>query len=456
MPSEGKWHRLIVVLAIMACAWPATAVGQIIAQTPGFQTLYSFNGYADGIFPTGVVVDPATGDLYGATHSGGNINTAACSANSFGNMVDGYAYPGCGVLFKLAPQLMLPIEPQPWTKTLLWAFTGGSDGAYPADEPAYWVVLKNGALYGTTQFGGYANSTTCQTGCGTVFQFELASESLNTIYTFTGGCDSGGPYSGVVFGTNGNLYGNVQGGDGATPTDDLVYELTPPPQGQTTWSFNELHPYTCGGDSEIRGSLVVDRAGNLYGFNKQGSLFQLTPPTYNETTLAVLPGGTDPHGLTIQYLSDGTLVLYGTTGKGGNNNAGTVFKFVPATSMLTTLWNFTGGADGAYPTAPVVFDQNGMLYGTTFFGGNLNCQANGFPAGCGTVFKLDPGSGTLTTLHRFSGVDGWGGGGVSLDAKGNLYGTTLVGGNVNNCASAGGFPPGCGTVFKISIGPELN
>src|ERR1700686_4542757 len=176
MYAEGKWHRLIVGLAIIACAWPATAVGQIIVQPPGFPTLYSFNNYQDGVVPTRVVFDPATGDLYGATHAGGNTNTTLCSANSYGNMVDGYPYPGCGLLFNLSPSqktsnhLKLPF---PWTKTLLWPFTGGADGAYPADFPPSSVVLNSNALYGTTQFGGYANNTTCQSGCGTVFQFSL-------------------------------------------------------------------------------------------------------------------------------------------------------------------------------------------------------------------------------------------------------------------------------------------
>jgi uncharacterized repeat protein (TIGR03803 family) len=265
-----------------------------------------------------------------------------------------------------------------------------------------------------------------------------------------------GPYSGVVFDTHGALYGTVEGGDGASPTDDLAYRLTPPAQGQTNWTFTALHPSSGGGDHEIRSGLVIDSAGNLYGMTKQAALFELTPPTYSETTLYTFANGAagvDQTKLTIQYLANGAPILYGVTRQGGQNNAGTMFKFDPATRTLTTLYTFTGGADGAAPFTPVVLDTNGVVYGTTLTGGNLtNCPAvNGFPPGCGTMFKLDPATGTLTTLYTFTGgADGWGGGIVALGANGALYGTTLLGGNSTNYPGAGGFPPGCGTVFEIS------
>ncbi len=201
---------------------------------------------------------------------------------------------------------------------------------------------------------------------------------------------------------------------------------------------------------------MVDKAGNLYGMSKQGTLFKLTPPTYDETTLFTFTNGAAgafANDLTIQFLANGAPVLYGNTRQGGSNNAGTVFKFDPGTGTLTTLHTFTGGADGAYPFGPVVLDANGVIYGTTATGGNLtNCPAFAiFPPGCGTVFKLDPATGTLTTLHTFTGgADGWGGGGVALGANGTLYGLTLSGGNSTNCPGTSGFPPGCGTVFAIS------
>jgi uncharacterized repeat protein (TIGR03803 family) len=97
----------------------------------------------------------------------------------------------------------------------------------------------------------------------------------------------------------------------------------------------------------------------------------------------------------------------------------------------TVLYTYTGGADGGYPQyTRLVVDSQGNLYGTTPFGGNVNCPLQTYPGpGCGVVFKLDP-AGSETVLYTFmDGADGaqpWGG--VVLDNKGNLYGTTVFGG----------------------------
>jgi uncharacterized repeat protein (TIGR03803 family) len=427
------------VLTAVAISGPVGAA----AQTS--HTIYTFQAPTDGWLPFGVVLDPTTGRLYGATRSGGNL--APCPANSFGNISDGIPFPGCGVLFELTPAA----RGAPWTKTTSYKFMAAADGAFP-NVPTF----RNGALYGTAEFGGDAKSTTCQTGCGTVFRFDLAAGTLQTLHTFTGGSDSGGPYSGVVIDSHGVLYGDVEGGNGARPTQDLVYSLSPAPPGQS-WNFTALHPSTGGGDDESRSGLALDRAGNIYGLTIPGALFVLTPPGYAETTLFTFTdgaGGVNQTALTIGYLPSGAPVLYGVTKQGGGpNNAGTVFKFDPATRTLTTLHTFTGGADGGRPFTPLVNDASGVLYGTTFAGGNLsNCAG-----GCGTVFKLDPATSTLTTLHAFAGgADGAIGTGLALGANGrHLYGTTAVGGNSTNCPAAGGLPSGCGTVFEVSTVPAL-
>ena len=127
--------------------------------------------------------------------------------------------------------------------------------------------------------------------------------------------------------------------------------------------------------------------------------------------------------------------LYGTTIVGGATNNGTVFKATPG-GTEAVLYSFKGGSDGASPYATLTIDAKGNLYGTTFFGGTR---------GVGTVFKLTPG-GQETVLHSFqSGHDGANpAGSVIMDAQGNLYGTT-----------EGGGAPGYGTVFKVTpIGTE--
>jgi uncharacterized repeat protein (TIGR03803 family) len=112
---------------------------------------------------------------------------------------------------------------------------------------------------------------------------------------------------------------------------------------------------------------------------------------------------------------------------------------------FTTLYNFTGSTDGAYPYAGVVQDEMGNLYGVAANGGNLNCTFLGQP-GCGVVFKLDT-TGKETVLYSFSGKDGaYPYGTLVRDKEGNLYGTTEYGGDLH-CDKYQGF--GCGVVFKI-------
>jgi len=111
------------------------------------------------------------------------------------------------------------------------------------------------------------------------------------------------------------------------------------------------------------------------------------------------------------------------------------------------LYTFTGGtADGAEPAGGVVRDSAGNLYGTTYWGGGTGCN---YGYGCGTVFRIDP-SGTETILHKFSGADDGGipNGGLTLDSKGNLYGTTSFGGDLPACGAFG--YKGCGVVFKLN------
>lgn len=105
---------------------------------------------------------------------------------------------------------------------------------------------------------------------------------------------------------------------------------------------------------------------------------------------------------------------------------------------LTTLYAFTGGADGGRPEAPPLRDKAGSLYGTTSLGGDLRCSPSA--PGCGVVYKLSA-KGTLRTLHTFTGFDDGGDPVAALiaDSQGNLYGTTV-----------GGGPPGLGEVFELS------
>ena len=153
-------------------------------------------------------------------------------------------------------------------------------------------------------------------------------------------------------------------------------------------------------------------------------------------------GGSDGAAPVGRPVLDRTGLVYGTTLTGGVNGGGTVFRLDPASGQLTTLYAFTtSGTGGANPAAGLVFGANGVLYGTTQVGGeSAHCSQ-----GCGTIFKLVPSTGKLTTLYRFTGLDDGYAPSARLvfDASGQLYGTTLRGGSFTRCNT------GCGTVFRI-------
>jgi len=146
--------------------------------------------------------------------------------------------------------------------------------------------------------------------------------------------------------------------------------------------------------------------------------------------------------------------LYGTTDGGGTYNRGVVFELSPNPTGFwteTVLYSFSGvNGDGRYPYAGLVFDSLGNLYGTTAVGGAFNCV--GSSQGCGTVFELSPGQNgtwTETVLHSFDGRDGaLPYASLIIDAAGNLYGTTGHGGSGANCPAQ--LTVGCGIVFELS------
>jgi uncharacterized repeat protein (TIGR03803 family) len=154
----------------------------------------------------------------------------------------------------------------------------------------------------------------------------------------------------------------------------------------------------------------------------------------NKTTLYAFTGGANGANPYCDLLLDSAGNLYGTTPGGGigfNTGFGVVFKLDPAGNE-TVLHSFSGPpADGEEPVAGVIQDPAGNLYGTTAYGGSFNQ---------GTVFKLDP-AGNETVLYSFSGgADGGvpSNGALARDPAGNLYGATVHGGSFNQ-----------GTVFKL-------
>jgi uncharacterized repeat protein (TIGR03803 family) len=226
------------------------------------------------------------------------------------------------------------------------------------------------------------------------------------------------------------------------------------PNGPYTQINSTLDPTTTYPDSTVQ-------SGQTYYYVTTAVNADYTQSAYSNQTEAVIPGGgsgsesalysfaggSDPKLPYAGLIFDKAGNLYGTTEFGGTDNQGTVFEITRNSNGTWTesiLYNFTGAADGGQPAAGLVFDVAGNLYGTANFGGSANCSM-----GCGTVFKLTPASGgwTQSVLYTFTG----GADGrepyarLLFDATGNLYGTTLLGGNIGSVCSTG-----CGTVFKLT------
>ena len=209
--------------------------------------------------------------------------------------------------------------------------------------------------------------------------------------------DGNDPEAELILDEKGILYGTT-GSGGNDPGVGVVFTLRPRQDG--TWKFRVLHPFGAfPGDGERPTSkLVLDPSGDLYGVTGQG----------------------------------GTHICNGTTG------CGTIYKLSRQPNghwKETILHNFRQNKNGYLPGSGVVRDSAGNLYGTTGFGGG-NCD-------CGVVYRLAPNpdrTWTYTVLHRFTGDDGFfPAANLILDDKGNLYGTTVLGG-----------PGGAGVVFKLT------
>lgn len=330
----------------------------------------------------------------------------------------------------------------------------GTNGAYPY---AAVVMDRSGNLYGTTPNGG--SSTACGSrGCGTVFKLTpplpgTTAWTRKTLIDFdrTSGTS---PYDHLVIDRSGNLYGTTFAG--GTTDQGTVFRLTPPAAGKTAWTRKTLVSFNSTNGAFPFGGLSIDGSGNLYGttsmdgLSNYGTVFQLTPPTAARPAWTVKTlvnfNGTNGAAPYAGVIMDGSGNLYGTTPNGGTSQYGVVFQLTPPAAGRSvwsrkTLINGNWTV-GAAPYGELIMDKSGILYGT-MSGGGLH--------GYGTVFELTPpaaGKTTWTrkTLVNFNLTNGaYPHAGLTMDAAGNLYGTTAAGGASGACGDLR-----CGTVFKLT------
>jgi uncharacterized repeat protein (TIGR03803 family) len=319
----------------------------------------------------------------------------------------------------------------------LYRFNGRSDGQFPS---AGVIFDTEGNLYGTTFSGGTYSY-------GTVFKLTPSGNGNwkeNVIYTFGHERKRGvSPYAGLVFDSGGHLYGTTE--SGGTYEAGTVFTLKPNKDG--TWTEIILHSFN--GTNEINpiGELIFDLSGNLYGTTRGapgyglGTVFKLTPNPNGSWTESVLHSfsGTDGAAPAARLIFDTSGNLYGTTVAGGAVDNGTVFELMPNQdgSWKESVLHSFHYKDGIYPYSSLIFDSAGNLYGTTVLGGS---------SGNGTVFKLTlnkHGRWKESVLHSFdqNGGDGfYPYAGLILDSAENLYGTT----------SSGGAYEEFGTIFKLT------
>jgi uncharacterized repeat protein (TIGR03803 family) len=337
------------------------------------------------------------------------------------------------------------------TESVIHSFGSGSnkDGVNPSGGL---VSDSTGALYGLTAGGGAHNP-------GAIYRLSPTAGGTwkqNIIYSFTDGADGGVPYGSLLLGTEGRtLYGTASRGGALY---GVVFELTHPTGSGGAWTETVLYTFTGGNDGQTPMSGVISNGrGTLYGTTSGGKylggvVFRLSPPkpggSWTESTLYSFTGkldGSAPSGLVI----DSTGALYGTTPTGGQNGHGAVFKVSPPSGggpwTETVLYSFTGGSDGGYPAASLIFDGSGALYGTTMQGGTGLCYTGDILTYCGTVFKLTPpgtqgGDWQESVLYSFlGGTDGeLPQSNLVFDNSGALYGT----------AEGGAY--GNGTVFMLT------
>ena len=413
---RGNEVSIVLVCLATVVSMPAQCSG----QPPNLITLYSFQGGGDGRNPFGLV-EGKGGVLYGVTSRGGlhkacadgcgtifSLTPPASTGETWAETVlyrftgevgpssglvvgsDGVLYgttilggsANLGTVYSLAPP---PGGLGQWTKNTLYSFTGSPDGSSPDG-----LIMVGPDLYGVTRYGGTGTALWCSPGnCGTIFSLKRISDIWveQVLYSFDGQVNGWAPNGlisegGVLYGPT--LYGGTYGGG-------MIFSLTPPPSPGPAWtpsnlgSFNSVYGLAAGGGGVLYGASIN---GGIYN---GGIAFSLTPPasqggTWTQTdlhdfqTCPFSASCDEPSGV---YYDRGTGAIYGLTGSGGSDRAGSVYALTPP-AIPGQPWDYRilcsfDQSDGGDPDSLVV--TPGLLYGTTAHKGSGDA---------GTVFSLAP------------------------------------------------------------------
>jgi len=381
---------------------PGLLLAGAAGAAPQSKILYAFKGGTDGAQPVGDLVAVGNGTLIGLTEGGG--------PNSQGEA------------FSLTPPTGTG---KTWTKTMIYAFTGGADGGTPLHGL---VADAKGNLYGTTALGG-AN------GYGTLFKLSPGKSG----YTQTVLCDlQSGQYGGVsgplTFDSAGNLYG--VSGEGGKSFSGAVFQFTPPSGGGTAWTVTDIHDFT-GSDGALPLERVAfDTAGNLYGTTalggatRFGNLYTLhtAKQKWKFTALLDFAGGaTGASPLAgVAFAKDGTMI--GTT-PGASDANGVSTATIFSGKQVKGSWSFS--AIGTFDPAVC-----GSPEATLLAGASNNFYGTGSQPSCAFKVQLRPATAVTQVISLPPAFPH---GGLTSDGKGNLYGAT----------QQGQYGIGFGTIYQL-------
>jgi len=386
-------HSGLTLLALIGIIFFLACMSQP-AQSQTYKVIHNFTNIgSDGATPyAGLTFDQA-GNLYGTTYLGGGT--------------------GNGAIYRLSP------HGSSWTYLTVYSLKGVPDGSGPAFGSL--AIGDNRALFGTTEGGGFF---------GTAFGVCDCKPREKVLHSFGIGTDGAQPIGGVVLDSAGNFYGTTS--LGGAFGNGTVFEAK---RSGLTWTESVIYSFTGGDDgASPPAGVTLDAHGNLYGTsslggaNGGGVVYELSRSGsgWTQTVLYTFQGLSDGQNPVGGVIVDKAGNLYGTTFDGGDNGGGTVYELSPSNGSwtLTTLYSFTGGYGGPYNK--LAFDAEGNLYGAT--------NAEGM-YGLGSVFKLTRGNGgwTYTDLYDFPGGSNGASpyGSVTVDSKGNVFGTAAVGGSQN-------------------------
>ena len=406
---------------------PATRPASLHAHTPVLSVVYRFRGQPDGETPIGAMVD-AGGTLYGVTQSGGD---PICQ---------------CGTVFSYSPTVHV--------EKILTTFKGQPDGSEPYGKLAYY----KGALYGATYAGGSQGY-----GNGTIFRLAISGGKwVKTIlYNFTGGTDGKNP-RGLVADGSGNFYGIAETGGGPSDCCGAVFKfsiaggstkLTPLKQfPQSSAASIGLAPV---GDVLLVGNTLYGTlssggiAGANCGSGGCGALFSIATNGSAFKTLYRFKGPPDGSSPASAMVAGPNNVLYGSAVWGGTSTCnppfgcGAVFSLTPSGNGYTEkiIRSFQGlTKDGSFPGDLLYY--NGALWGTTASGGCCTYGGDN-----GVVYELVP-SGPVWNeqwVQTFSYKLAKNPSGALTVDGGVLYGPASIGGILSTPC-----PAGCGSILKIT------